>query len=217
MPERNGGHGALWKDLEQLAASMRRPTPINKGGAGTHPLPQISNPVLIGVAGLGALGISAAVRTLRPKRRAGRTERFRALIQRQISADEGGAGAAIVPAGLEVGVHEAFGKPALVSVDVVLAAGALGEWSDSSEQLPAEGDHVPRALLSDLLDRVARAAWDNPEIAPVAVRGRVVLADGTTPRVLADMQTLGFDDETARPADLFERYGAPASDPVWRP
>ena len=35
--------------------------------------------------------------------------------------------------------------------------------------------------------------------------------------VMADMTLLGFDDGTARPTDLFERYGAPASDRNWRP
>ena len=75
-----------------------------------------------------------------------------------------------------------------------------------------------------MLDRVTRALWDNPEMAPVNVRARVLQSTGgeleepgAQSECLADMTTIGFTDEIARPDELFARYGAPASDPAWRP
>jgi len=32
-----------------------------------------------------------------------------------------------------------------------------------------------------------------------------------------DMTALGFEDEIARPDELYDRYGAPECDPAWRP
>ena len=31
------------------------------------------------------------------------------------------------------------------------------------------------------------------------------------------MTALGFEDEIARPDELYNRYGAPEGDPAWRP
>ena len=106
-----------------------------------------------------------------------------------------------------VEVGEGFGRPSLVSADTIVADGGGGD-----------GGSVP------MLDRVTRALWDNPEMAPVNVRARVLQSTGgeleepgAQPECLADMTTLGFADEIARPDELFARYGAPASDPAWRP
>ena len=106
-----------------------------------------------------------------------------------------------------VEVGEGFGRPSLVSADIIVADGGGGD-----------GGAVP------MLDRVTRALWDNPEMAPVNVRARVLQSTGgeleepgAQSECLADMTTLGFADEIARPDELFARYGAPASDPAWRP
>lgn len=106
-----------------------------------------------------------------------------------------------------VEVGEGFGRPSLVSADIIVADGQGGD-----------GGAVP------MLDRVTRALWDNPEMAPVNVRARVLQstggeleAPGAQSECLADMTTIGFADEIARPDELFARYGAPASDPAWRP
>ena len=103
-----------------------------------------------------------------------------------------------------VEVGEGFGRPSLVSADIIVADG--------------DGGAVP------MLDRVTRALWDNPEMAPVNVRARVLQSTGgeleepgAQSECLADMTTIGFADEIARPDELFARYGAPASDPAWRP
>ena len=103
-----------------------------------------------------------------------------------------------------VEVGEGFGRPSLVSADIIVADGDSGA--------------VP------MLDRVTRALWDNPEMAPVNVRARVLQSTGgeleepgAQSECLADMTTIGFADEIARPDELFARYGAPASDPAWRP
>lgn len=285
-----GGAGTWGK----LFAAMFTSTPVNKGmrgeAASTRRLPQIDNPVLVGAAGLGALAVGAAVKTLRPGRRGGRASRFRVLLARAALNGETGSGALLDPDDVCVEVHEAFGKPPLVSVDVKLraervrdvlavddeepaapeAASGSGESPDGplEEAARVEGriaeiaGLMPRATLVDLLTRVVEAAWDNPEIAPVAVRGRVLLVpdegetrtvgassvgstggfgvsaprsaggvlhrgrgvDGSRyvgepagARILVDMEDLGFVDETARPADLFDKFGAPSSDPSWRP
>jgi hypothetical protein len=184
------------------------------------------------------------VRTLRPRGRRGREERFRQRIAEALArgrgvpeggGDAGGPGAelGLSPEDLEVRVEESFGRPTLVSVDVRVDREGLARAADGSAATPAD------AVVPDLLDRIARAAWDNPEVAPVAVRGRITLdvagegdaavapgaggpsapgaPAGGGPRVLADMTALGFPDEIARPGDLYDRYGAPASDPAWRP
>jgi hypothetical protein len=223
--------------------------PVNKGAAGApggRRLPQIDNPVIVGAVGLGLLGAGAAVRTLRPRGRRGREERFRQRIAEALArgrgVPEGGGGAGgpgaelgLSPEDLDVRVEESFGRPTLVSVDVRVGREGLARAAGGSAATLAD------AVLPDLLDRIARAAWDNPEVAPVAVRGRITLdvagggggdaavapgaggseapgaPAGGGPHVLADMTALGFPDEIARPGDLYDRYGAPDSDPAWRP
>ena len=110
---------------------------------------------------------------------------------------------------MEVG--EGFGRPSLVSIDVVVA---------SSDAL-SEREAATRAL-----DAITRATWNNPEMAPVSVRARVLLAHdevddleapGVQTDTVVDMSALGFADEIARPDELYDRYGAPECDPAWRP
>lgn len=126
--------------------------------------------------------------------------------------------------GVRLELDEAFGKPLLVSLDLVVSS-PLHRLSELSEP---ERDTLV-VLFTDLLDRALQAAWDNPEVAPVAVRGRVIVqSDGSTPRslhpsrhphqtVIVDTKSLGFEDEIARAEDLYARFGAPAADPGWHP
>lgn len=203
---------------------MTESTPVNKGtlaSAGRR-LPELANPLVIGALGVGALGAGIAMRAMRPARRRGRSSRFRTLVLATVDEAIRTRVADLDPSTpLEVraDVGEGFGKPALVTFDIVLPRD-FGARSDA---------------LVDLLDAAARAVWDNRELAPLAIRGRVLAEDARSscdapigeggapdpqtegPLVLADMTALGFSDETARPDDLFSRYGSPASDPGWRP
>lgn len=127
--------------------------------------------------------------------------------------------------GVRLELDEAFGKPLLVSLDLVVSS-PLHRLSELSE---GERETLV-GLFTDLLDRALQAAWDNPEVAPVAVRGRVVIQSNSTgtPRslrpsrhphemVVVDAKALGYEDEIARAEDLYARYGAPAADPGWQP
>ena len=221
-----------WREVRRW---MRVSTPVNKAGAGgvARRLPQLAGPLVIGALGVGAVGAGIAWRALASTRGGGRAQRFEDIVWSAI--DEAGAGPRTAkgprpgsaplsvsgagPGGgkrkgarggaarVLVEVGEGFGRPSLVSADIIVADGGGGD-----------GGAVP------MLDRVTRALWDNPEMAPVNVRARVLQSTGgeleepgAQSECLADMTTLGFADEIARPDELFARYGAPASDPAWRP
>lgn len=233
-----------WREVRRW---MRVSTPVNKAGAGgaTRRLPQLAGPLVIGALGVGAVGAGIAWRALATTRGGGLAQRFEAIVWSAI--DEAGAGphpgggahhgrgsratkgprsggAPLSASGAGSGggkrkgarggaarvlveVGEGFGRPSLVSADIIVADGGGGD-----------GGAVP------MLDRVTRALWDNPEMAPVNVRARVLQSTGgeleepgAQSECLADMTTIGFADEIARPDELFARYGAPASDPAWRP
>ncbi|MDC4232343.1 pyridine nucleotide-disulfide oxidoreductase [Actinomyces sp. B33] len=272
-----------WREVRRW---MHAATPVNKtvptSSAWQQRLPQIANPLVIGALGIGAIGAGVALRALKPARRPGRSDRFRTLVlaaidglsdrpdpRQSAGADwsdrPGPAPAQRREVGVDVG--EGFGKPSLVTADIIL---------------PADDPLLDDGGAAGILDRATRAIWDNREIAPVAVRARVLVplapdddatarsepsartrmddatagdvdeeaptladarADARAPgvgddlpdsppprrtpdaapppsrelRLVADMTALGFDDETARPVDLYERYGAPASDPAWKP
>ncbi len=221
-----------WREVRRW---MRVSTPVNKAGAGgvARRLPQLAGPLVIGALGVGAVGAGIAWRALASTRGGGRAQRFEDIVWSAI--DEAGAGPRTAkgprpgsaplsvsgagPGGgkrkgarggaarVLVEVGEGFGRPSLVSADIIVADGGGGN-----------GGAVP------MLDRVTRALWDNPEMAPVNVRARVLQSTGgeleepgAQSECLADMTTIGFADEIARPDELFARYGAPASDPAWRP
>lgn len=134
------------------------------------------------------------------------------------------------PPAYRLSIDEAFGKPLLVTVDLLFA-----DPQKVLVGLDQEEEQALTVLAADLLDRVVGVLWDNPTIAPIAVRGRVVVtraddeAETAQPVsrnhlqllpgevLVVDMQGLGFTDEIARSEDLFERYGPAASDPAWRP
>ena len=213
--------------LREVRRWMRVSTPVNKAAsAGLRGrLPQIAGPLMIGALGVGALGAGIAWRALSSTRSTGRTQRFVDLATAALDSgfplrvDEAGAGEGVADEGaaraprrvVHVEVGEGFGRPSLVSIDVVVA---------SSDAL-SEREAATRAL-----DAITRATWNNPEMAPVSVRARVLgahddaddlEAPGVQTDTVVDMSALGFADEIARPDELYDRYGAPECDPAWRP
>ena len=208
--------------LREVRRWMRVSTPVNKAASSglRGRLPQIAGPLMIGALGVGALGAGIAWRALSSTRGTGRTQRFVDLATAALDSgfplrvDEAGAGegAARAPRRVvHVEVGEGFGRPSLVSIDVVVA----------SSDFLSEHEAATRAL-----DAITRATWNNPEMAPVSVRARVLLAHdeaddleapGAHTDTIVDMSALGFADEIARPDELYDRYGAPECDPAWRP
>lgn len=208
--------------LREVRRWMRVSTPVNKAAsAGLRGrLPQIAGPLMIGALGVGALGAGIAWRALSSTRGTGRTQRFVDLATAALDSgfplrvDEAGAGegAARAPRRVvHVEVGEGFGRPSLVSIDVVVAS------SDALSE---------REVATRALDAITRATWNNPEMAPVSVRARVLVAHdaaddleapGAQTNTVVDMNALGFADEIARPDELYDRYGAPECDPAWRP
>ena len=208
--------------LREVRRWMRVSTPVNKAAsAGLRGrLPQIAGPLVIGALGVGALGAGIAWRALSSTRGTGRTQRFVDLATAALESgfplrsDEGVAGKSEAREPrrvIHVEVGEGFGRPSLVSIDVVVA---------SSDEL-SEREAATRAL-----DAITRATWNNPEMAPVSVRARVLgahddagdlEAPGAQTDTVVDMSALGFADEIARPDELYDRYGAPECDPAWRP
>ena len=208
--------------LREVRRWMRVSTPVNKAASSglRGRLPQIAGPLMIGALGVGALGAGIAWRALSSTRGTGRTQRFVDLATAALESDfplrsdEGvaGEGAARAPRRVvHVEVGEGFGRPSLVSIDVVVApSDALSE----------------REAATRALDAITRATWNNPEMAPVSVRARVLVAHddaddleapGAQTDTVVDMSALGFADEIARPDELYDRYGAPECDPAWRP
>ena len=208
--------------LREVRRWMRVSTPVNKAASSglRGRLPQIAGPLMIGALGVGALGAGIAWRALSSTRGTGRTQRFVDLATAALESDfplhsdEGVAGEGVARAPrrvVHVEVGEGFGRPSLVSIDVVVSAA----------DFLSEREAATRAL-----DVITRATWNNPEMAPVSVRARVLVAHdeaddleapGAQTDTVVDMSALGFADEIARPDELYDRYGAPECDPAWRP
>ena len=213
--------------LREVRRWMRVSTPVNKAtSAGLRGrLPQIAGPLMIGALGVGALGAGIAWRALSSTRGTGRTQRFVDLATAALESDfpvrahGAGAGEGVAGEGVartprrvvHVEVGEGFGRPSLVSIDVVVTS------SDALSE---------REVATRALDVITRATWNNPEMVPVSVRARVLVAHddaddleapGAQTDTVVDMSALGFADEIARPDELYDRYGTPECDPVWRP
>ena len=220
--------------LREVRRWMRVSTPVNKAASSglRGRLPQIAGPLMIGALGVGALGAGIAWRALSSTRGTGRTQRFVDLVTAALESgfplrvDEAGDGEAGTGADarvyadgsarvprrvVHVEVGEGFGRPSLVSIDVVVSA------ADVLSQ---------REAATRALDAITRVTWNNDEMAPVSVRARVLLAHddatdleapGAQTDTVVDMSALGFADEIARPDELYDRYGAPDCDPTWRP
>ena len=215
--------------LREVRRWMRVSTPVNKAASSglRGRLPQIAGPLMIGALGVGAIGAGIAWRALASTRGTGRTQRFTDLVSSALEAAfpetfidhaatsgsrapvEGAPGAPRRVVNVEVG--EGFGRPSLVSIDVVVSA---------ADEL-ALVEAATRAL-----DVATRVTWNNDDIVPVSVRARVLLAHddasdleapGAQSNTVVDMSALGFADEIVRPDELYDRYGAPEGDPAWRP
>lgn len=238
--------------------------PINKGDSGTgihSVLPQIRGRSTIAALWFAQGTAKGLLGNIRPMRKPGRAERFRALL-----IDHLGSTPVVkeirdhLGTDVRVDVFEAFGKPSLVSFDLVLLdpedrltgvrelyfARKAGKQIDSTD---GEGTETPgtvehdlspeergslAVLTADLMERAVRVLWDNPEMAPVAVRGRIIAVHSTeygkdlphtrgkltlerNESLLLDLTDLGYMDEIARVEDLYLKYGPPASDPLWKP
>ncbi len=208
--------------LREVRRWMRVSTPVNKAASSglRGRLPQIAGPLMIGALGVGALGAGIAWRALSSTRGTGRTQRFVDLATAALEsgfpvrAHEAGGSEGVARAPrrvVHVEVGEGFGRPSLVSIDLVVSA------ADVLSQ---------REAATRALDAVTRVTWNNDEMAPVSVRARVLLAHddatdleapGAQTDTVVDMSALGFADEIARPDELYDRYGAPDCDPAWRP
>ena len=211
--------------LREVRRWMRVSTPVNKAASSglRGRLPQIAGPLMIGALGVGALGAGIAWRALSSTRGTGRTQRFVDLVTAALDArfperttdeacvNDASSGQHRV---VNVEVGEGFGRPCLVSIDVVL---------------PAQDALTDPVAATSALDEVTRAIWNNPEMVPVSVRARILVArtddndeeslaaPGAQTDAVIDMTALGFADEIARPDELYDRYGAPECDPAWRP
>ena len=260
--------------------------PVNKRPAGVDPqalrhLPELTGRAAVAALAVGTKAVRKVLRNVKPTWVPGRTERFRKELLKIVR--ESPTAQAIgqrVKVDVRVDVHESFGKPVLISVDLLLPDrhhrltevrelhheqvtkekrehgedlanyphlgadtgepdGPVGfdPHVDLDPELHVDHDQQ-RALavfLVDLLERLVEGCWDNPEIAPVAVRGRVIAVHDHLSRageikhtrrhvgvsesetLVLDMRDLGYQDETGRVGDLYNRYGSPKADPDWRP
>lgn len=211
--------------LREVRRWMRVSTPVNKAASSglRGRLPQIAGPLMIGALGVGALGAGIAWRALSSTRGTGRTQRFVELATAALDArfpEEATDEACVNDASsgqhrvVNVEVGEGFGRPSLVSIDVVL---------------PAQDALTDPVTATSALHEITRATWNNPEMVPVSVRARILVArtddndeeslaaPGAQTDAVIDMTALGFADEIARPDELYDRYGAPEGDPAWRP
>ncbi len=204
------------------------------------PLPELRGQHLIRAARTWDRLAGRIKQSFSPQWPVGRDERFRRGLERVVHRSALGreveefGGVAVA-----VSVDEAFGKPVLVSVDLRVSEEQIKQMANRWRVDPKDQKlrETYRLLAADLLERVVERCWDNPEIAPVGVRGRVVILRGDPQqpppdgregdrsrlvlvegeKVLLDMTSLGFRDEIARPRDLYLRYGPALSDPKWRP
>ena len=255
--------------------------PANVDHENLRYLPEFTGKATIAALSVASAAVKKVLGNVKPTWVPGRTERFRqGLLEIVRESPTAQALSQVTKVGVRVDVHESFGKPVLVSVDILLpdrnyrltevrklhheqmeedrrdrgedpSAYSLLSEDTGEPDGPADFDphvdldpklHVDHeeqktlaVLLSDLLERVVEGCWDNPEIAPVAVRGRVVAVHDHVSRageikhvrhhvgvsesetLVLDMRDLGYHDEIGRVGDLYDRYGSPKSDPAWRP
>lgn len=213
--------------LRDVSQWMRASMPVNKSASGAgRQIPQIASPLVIGALGVGVVGAGLALRAMRPARRRGRSDRFRLFLLAALDDALAARSHRLpqdIPVDIKAEISEGFGKPSLATFDILV---------------PASADLDP-TVVAEMLDVAASATWNNSELAPLAIRGRVLASTAVSvngedeadaagpsdarsggasqPVVLADMEALDFIDETARPDELYARYGAPDSDPAWRP
>lgn len=127
-------------------------------------IPKLSSWLSKSVLGGVARAARATLKDLRPKKKPGRNARFEELVHDRLLHSPFADYAMRGHLRYRVGVRESFGKPLLVNFDLLVPATATRE----------AGGELSRPLLEDVLERVVQTLWHNPEVAPVAVRGRVV-------------------------------------------
>ncbi|MCD4550137.1 hypothetical protein [Schaalia sp. lx-260] len=262
-------HSRRFSGTQHHASGQAYPRVSQHTGMNMHKrVPHIAHPLTLGTLSVLALGTGAAFASLRSSRRTGRSERISAYLENSIASAQLGEGISVEVLALQV--REGFGKPDLISVDIVIhRQGRMNDSTDSfamekstQEQqtgsipavlAPIDADNVPigadtgqvsqdecaggPSLASQLLPPqseermtrheelteeeihaahvVLRSLWDNPEIAPVSICLRVrEQCDG---KLRASCTDLGCETGIVQPTQLYEFFGAPASDRLWHP
>lgn len=197
----------------------KKPEPSNKD----RQIPKIGSWLSKNVFASAANAVQTALKDLRRPRGQERDERFEQIVHDRLLHSPFKDYAMRGDLRYQANVRESFGKPLLVTFDLLIPHSSTREG----------GGRLSHELLQDVLERVAQTVWHNPEVAPVAVRGRIIThADkdtdagdpeaggakaGNAQTTILDMTDIGFPDEIARSAELYERFGSPAADPAFRP
>ncbi len=173
----------LQRTRRNMAIKAGKLLPINKGrgeGSGERKLPQITGPKTIRALGTARNFARSTIGHLRPVIPPGRNQRFQNLISVVLDTsplvEEVREWADI---DVRAEVFEGFGKPTLVSFDVVLTDHDPNHSELGDVSRPERRSLV--VLSEDVLERVVEAIWDNPEMAPVGIRGRVLVSSAMSP------------------------------------
>lgn len=185
-------------------------------------VPRLRQPSTISVGTRVGSRLKSVMEKFRPKPISGRNDRFAQLVFDAVESSVIAREAQRVGGlGVTVEARSGFGKPLLVSFDLQVTAEQRRQMEERLIQDISYEKQIRTygIFIRDMLDRAAQALWDNPEIAPIGLRGRALVVDEETGQTTRewDLRDVGFEDEIARPADAYRRYGSPRSDPAWRP
>ncbi|WRS30849.1 hypothetical protein U6G28_03960 [Actinomycetaceae bacterium MB13-C1-2] len=196
----------LQRTRRNMAIKAGKLLPINKGhgeGSGERELPQITGPKTIRTLGAVRSLVRSTVGHLKPVIPPGRNERFRNLIMVVLDAsplvEEVRKWSDI---DVRAEVFEGFGKPTLVNFDVILTD---HDPNHSELEGVSKAEQLSLGVLGeDVFERAVEAIWNNPEMAPVGIRGRVLVSssvptDSEESRVESD-DRLEHAQEKARDA-----------------
>ncbi len=206
--------------------------PVNKSHGESpdkrlHKLPHINSRAAMTALAAVRIAVRNVLGNIKPTPVPGRNERFRQLLTMKLQQSPlyQEINERWKPE-IRVDVNQAFGKPTLVSLDLL--------FLDPEKRLRHTKDENRKSLavIEDQLLELVEEAWDNPEIAPIAVRARAVAEYQRTSdlphsrgaidaleneSLILDLADMGFTDEIARAEDLYARFGSPAADPHWHP
>lgn len=211
----------VWSNIRSRV-SVNRHTRTNSPAAGTDEprstshgsrvMPEIENPMIIGVLGLVAAGVSAAATHLKPMAHPSReSSRIAQVIDGHVreTLTAHHSFSVVDRCGISMGepwdvkvavrTRVAFGRPCLVEVRIDIETGNAGRDINDEAGVAA-------------VTRAARDAWDCAPHAPASVRVSVRSREHEWA-----LRDAGFEENLARPRELFERFGPSASDPSWVP
>lgn len=208
----------LQRTRRNMAIRAGKLLPINKGATeeeAVRELPQITGTKTIRALGTFRDLARSTIGNLKPQIPPGRNERFRTLITGVMDAspliEEVRNWASIE---VRAEVFEGFGKPTLVSFDVVLV-----DHDPNHDELEgvSKAEKLSLGVLGeDVFERIIEAVWNNPEIAPVGIRGRVVISDSVDETVeAAENKVEDNKSETVEKAQAAaEKQGVKANERV---